>query len=87
MAKTSEDLFWDEYQGKLNRAEFDWAVEEMVNHLSDAYIIGSGSRLGAWNRWVRWMGKQDFMEGHPKSKAAKEARLVFDAVDNVHAFS
>jgi len=84
---TTEDLFFAEYRGQLNRDDFELMTDAMVTELEDAFIGGMEDPDKAWRRWVRWIRKQDFMEGRPKFKSDQEAHFVFNAVDSVHPFS
>ena len=72
------------YGGDLDRTDFGILVCLMNVELSDAYICGMGDRQVAWNKFVD--GIKFKLKCTPR-RAGQEARLVFDAVDNVHAFS
>jgi hypothetical protein len=61
--------------GAKDYDSFCKSVQTFFDLTQDAYISGIGSRRQAWNKWVTACGDR------------AEARLVFDAVDAVTAYT
>ena len=55
--------------------QFKKHLDKFIELTFDAYILGEGSRIAAWNKWRKYIGSLEM------------ANIYFEAVDNTHPYT